>query len=136
MQNLYIIWKYDYNLGIPIIDEQHRTIVSIINSYHYFCSNRIEKSILKPTFITLQQYTKIHFLTEENILSKTNYPEEQNHIKLHTSLKQKMIDIARETISTNDSDIVLNFLKKWWLNHIRIEDMKYSSHVKEEFRIK
>ena len=36
MHNLYIIWEEGYNLGIPIIDEQHRAIVATINTYHYF----------------------------------------------------------------------------------------------------
>ncbi len=34
--DLYIIWHPDNDLGIPIIDEQHRGLVSAINSLHYF----------------------------------------------------------------------------------------------------
>lgn len=35
-------------------------------------------------------------------------------------------------IQEKDFDIVLHFLRKWWLNHIRIEDVKYASYVKEK----
>ena len=43
-----------------------------------------------------------------------------------------MREIAMEVIQEKNFDIVLHFLRKWWLNHIRIEDVKYASHVKEK----
>lgn len=131
MHNLYIIWEEGYNLGIPIIDEQHRAIVSTINTYHYFIVDGKALSALKPTFITLEQYTKTHFTTEENIFEKTKYPEAQKHKKLHADLTTKMRKIAIEAIQDEDFDIVLHFLRKWWLNHIRIEDAKYAPYVKQ-----
>lgn len=130
MHNLYIKWEEGYNLGIPIIDEQHRAIVSTINTYHYFVTSGKARAALKPTFITLEQYTKIHFTTEANFFDLTEYPEAKSHKELHVDLAKKMKEVAMEAIQEKDSDIVLQFLRKWWLNHIRIEDAKYASHVK------
>ena len=89
MHNLYIIWEEGYNLGIPIIDEQHRAIVSTINTYYYFVTDGKAGAALKPTFITLEQYTKTHFMTEEYIFEQTEYPEAMSHRKLHEDLKKK-----------------------------------------------
>lgn len=36
MKNLYITWKPEHALGIPILDEQHRAVVATINSLFYF----------------------------------------------------------------------------------------------------
>lgn len=130
MYDLYIKWDEKYNLGIPIIDEQHRAIVSTINTYHYFFARGNEGAALKLTLITLEQYTMTHFMTEENIFKQTEYPESASHKKLHNYLIKRMRDIAIETIQENDPDILLHFLKEWWLSHIRIEDSKYSPHVK------
>ncbi len=33
--NVFIVWEDKYNVGIPIIDEQHRGIVTTINSLHF-----------------------------------------------------------------------------------------------------
>ena len=33
MSFLYIVWNNEYDFRIPIIDDQHRTLVSIINPY-------------------------------------------------------------------------------------------------------
>jgi len=43
-----------------------------------------------------------------------------------------MREIDREAVQEKDFDIVLHFLRKWWLNHIRIENVKYASHIKEK----
>lgn len=135
MHNLYIVWEEGYNLGIPIIDEQHRAIVSTINTFHYFVTRGMTGTVLKPTLITLEQYTKTHFTTEEYILEQTEYPETINHKKLHIFLTSKMSEIALAVIPENDSDIVLKFLRKWWLNHIRVEDLKYTSHIRDRLEL-
>lgn len=129
--NLYIIWEEGYNLGIPIIDEQHRAIVSTINTYHYFATHGRAEKALKPTFVTLDQYTKTHFMTEESILEEIEYPELASHLELHAELSKSMIEIAKEAVQEEDYDIVLNFLRKWWLRHIRVEDTKYALYLKK-----
>ena len=37
---LYIVWNEKNNIGVPIIDEQHRGIVIAINSLYYFINER------------------------------------------------------------------------------------------------
>ena len=66
---LYIVWNDDSNLGISIIDEQHRAIVSTINSLHYFIQIGHGNEIIKPTMIMLEQYINIHFQTEEALMA-------------------------------------------------------------------
>jgi len=45
-----------------------------------------------------------------------------------------MRNVANEAAQEKDFDIVLQFLRKWWLNHIRVNDVKYASHVKEKLK--
>jgi len=58
---LYIAWKDSYCIGIPIIDEQHRCIVSIINSIYYFVEEHRELDVLESVINMMNQYTVIHF---------------------------------------------------------------------------
>jgi hemerythrin len=129
MYSLYISWNKEYDLGIPIIDEQHRAIVATINTYHYFISSGKAGIALKPTFITLEQYTKIHFMTEENILEQAQYPKIDSHKELHVNLVKKMGDIARKSMRERDFNTMLQFLKEWWLNHIRVKDVQYVPYL-------
>jgi len=39
--NILIVWDSSFNLGIPIVDEQHRGIVSTINSLCFAIQNNM-----------------------------------------------------------------------------------------------
>jgi hemerythrin len=122
---LYIVWNDKNSLGIPIIDEQHRGIVSTINTLHYFVKNGQGNEALSPTLSILEQYTKIHFRIEEALMINAGYPGYHEHVLLHKGLMKKTLAIAQGSKLLKDADAVLNFLKNWWLGHINGEDKKY-----------
>ena len=127
---LYIVWNERNDLGIPIIDEQHRGIVTTINSFHYFIQEGHGIDALKPTLNILEQYTSIHFKTEEALLKEADYKGIEEHILLHEGLIKRTKKIAREATSYRDPEIALKFLRDWWLGHINKEDKKYAPYVK------
>ncbi len=134
-QTIYIVWSENNNLGIPIVDEQHRGIISTINSLHYFMQTGQSGEIIKPILIMLEQYTKIHFKTEESILERVNYPDLENHKKLHNNLLAKTRNFIIELNKSENPAVLLKFLRDWWLTHINIEDKKYASLVKSILNI-
>lgn len=131
---LYIIWQESANLGIPIIDEQHRAIVTTINSLYYFIQEGRGLEALRPTFGVLDQYTRIHFITEEELMRRAGFDGLEEHIALHEELSEKMKTIARESISSKEPELALEFLKKWWLDHINGEDRLYVPAVMKVLR--
>ena len=86
---LYIVWNEKNNIGVPIIDEQHRGIVIAINSLYYFINERRTNKVLQPTLTILKQYTKLHFMTEEKLMKDANYPAVEEHILIHKKLAEK-----------------------------------------------
>jgi hemerythrin len=131
MKGLLIIWRDVNMMEIPIIDEQHRGIVSIINSLHNAIGSKRDSQILEPATEMLVAYTKIHFLTEHDLLEESAYPELPAHDKLHDTLIQEMKKNFYESRKEKDPGIMLDFLKDWWLEHINKEDMLYKKHLKE-----
>ena len=132
MENiLYIIWSDNNKLGIPIIDEQHRGLISTINSLYYSIQTGHGDEIIKPTMIMLQQYIGIHFKTEEALMAEANYPALEEHIVLHKELATKTKKLSFDANANKESDIILNFLKQWWLGHINQEDRKYGPFLKK-----
>ena len=127
--NVFIVWKPEYNLGIPIIDEHHRGIVSIINSLHFGMQNNYVKDILSPIVEMMDDYSRIHFRTEEDFLEKIEYPNVKNHRELHHELSTQSKKLGRDSILDRDSQHYMNFLKQWWINHIRIEDQQFKEHL-------
>ena len=129
MKNMYITWNKENELGIPIIDEQHRGAVATINSLFYFMQDERGLDALRPTLTVLDQYTLIHFETEEAIMKQKGYPDYDAHALLHKELVEKMGHVMREAIAQSDPKVVLTFLKEWWLDHINEQDRKFSTYV-------
>lgn len=134
MKTHLIVWKNINETGIPIIDEQHRGIVSTINSLFYFMRKQRGSYIIAPTIAMLEQYTKVHFLTEESLLELTGYPEMDEHKELHRALIDKMFSISLMSKKTDDPTELLDFLKSWWTGHINMNDKLYTSFVLRELR--
>jgi hemerythrin len=130
-KGLYVVWSDENNLGIPIIDEQHRGIVSTINSLHHFIITGHGQEMIDPIMVTLQQFTNIHFSVEEALMSEARYPDFDEHIKLHRTLIAKTKEVFDEARKNKDPYMVLNFLKEWWLVHINKQDRKYVPFLKK-----
>ena len=127
--NVFIVWKPEFNLGIPIIDEHHRGIVSIINSLHFGMQNRYIKDILAPIIDMMDDYSRIHFQIEEDFLEKIGYPNLVKHRELHHELSSKSKKLGKDSLLDRDSHNYMDFLKQWWINHIRVEDLTFRDHV-------
>jgi len=127
--NVLIVWSSKYDLGIPIIDEQHRGIVSTINSLHFGMQNDYGKSMLSPIVDTMQDYTRIHFQIEENFLEKIDFPTVNKHRELHRELSSQLANAGRDSMLDKDPYQFLVFLKNWWLNHICNEDLIYRNYI-------
>jgi len=127
--NVLIVWNSKYDLGIPIIDEQHRGIVSTINSLHFGMQNNYGKSMLSPIVDTMQDYTRIHFQIEESFLEKIDFPNANKHRELHHELSLQLANAGRNSMLDKDPYQFLVFLKNWWLNHICNEDLIYRDYI-------
>ena len=126
--NLFIIWKPEYNLGIPIIDEQHRGIVTTINSLYFGIQNKYAEEMLAPIIDMMYDYTRIHFQVEESFLEPIDFPEAKKHRDLHNELSSKLTHTARDSAFHKDPYEFLGFMKSWWINHICKEDLIYRDY--------
>ncbi len=124
-QPMYIIWTDNCNLGIPIIDEQHRGIVSTINSLYYFVSQGKGYDALLPTLRIMEQYSILHFETEERIMEQARYPGLERHHRLHCELTNQTKTVLASAALHHEPDKALHFLKDWWLTHINVDDRSY-----------
>lgn len=132
-ETLFIQWHERNETGIALIDEQHKGIVSIINSFYYLmgkgAGNRILYSCVSET---LKNYSRIHFITEERLLEIAGYADLPAHKELHKKLSVEIDRIEYAAIQENDAEPLLEFLKKWWLEHINEQDMHYARVLRKQ----
>jgi len=127
--NILIVWDSSFDLGIPVVDEQHRGIVSTINSLCYAIQNKHGNEMLKPVIGMVVEYTRIHFEIEEDFLRKCGYPDIEKHHQLHEELTQSLSHTSHDSIWNKDPQEFLDFLKKWWINHICKEDRVFCQYL-------
>ena len=77
----------------------------------------------------LRFYVELHFKAEEALMVEAGYPAFEEHITLHRKLAEKTRKLSLNLNKINDPNILLEFLKNWWLNHINKEDKKYAPFV-------
>jgi hemerythrin-like metal-binding protein len=129
---LFIKWQDRNNTGIALIDEQHRGIVSVINSFYYLIGQGVSNPKLYSCVSDIMKnYSRIHFITEEALLEEIGYKDIEKHKELHKKLNQEMERIEHDVLRSNDARLLLNFLKQWWLEHISEQDQRYARFLRE-----
>ncbi len=135
MKTFFIVWSDDLKTGIPILDEQYRGLVSIINSFYYHRSdvNTDIKRVLVPTAEMFKGYVKINFYTIEKLLAQAGYPELEKYKKLHMEVLKKISLVDKKYRAVRDADGLLMFLKNYWLKFIKEDEFSVIHYLKQYY---
>ncbi len=129
----YIEWKAEYDIGIAIIDYQHRKLVNLINDlYDTNQKQDFKEDLLAIIMDELVKYTQYHFTTEENMMEKVNYINLPSHKDTHHHFVER-INFLQSQLLEKKSDIgkdLFEFLRKWLLQHILKEDKDLVYHMR------
>ena len=127
-----IEWTEDLNLGIPLVDADHKVMISLINQLDAGIGDGEAHETIGSILNTLVEYTALHFLREEMVMDACRYPGMEAHIEKHAELTERVVDIQARFFDNRESvavDELLDFLKGWLTNHVLIEDMAYRAHA-------
>ena len=123
-----IEWTKDLETGIPFIDADHKTLVSLVNQTLETIGDPEEQATLGSILNALVEYTEYHFAREERLMELTGYEKFQAHHRLHEHLTDKVYSV-RSRYEGDPTSIqgaeVGEFLKSWLQDHILGEDMRY-----------
>lgn len=124
-------WNESMSIKIPSMDRQHQVLIGYINDLY----DEIEKGgslLVASGIITkLKNYTKFHFLYEEELFDQHGYEEAAEHKQAHVRFIDRLNQL-KEKCKNKDSDInqqLMDFLKNWLNDHILREDMSYSKFL-------
>jgi hemerythrin len=127
-----LLWNSNYSVNNSLLDSQHQRIFILINDLINQLNQHTEEYTLASTLAKLTNYSLEHFEVEEKIFDKTNYPDKENHKKLHALYNLKI----QEFISNKNQDSkdelmkkILEFIQMWWTHHIQGTDKSYSEYI-------
>lgn len=126
-----LIWKKEFESGEPRIDEQHKALFQYANQIKDM--SLLGKDIEKETqmFEKIIQHVLVHFRSEEEILREINYPDLEEHQRIHEGLVE---EIARVRKAFGDGTLgvadVFTFLTDVVIaEHLFHEDVKFFDFI-------
>ncbi|MCW5828877.1 MAG: hemerythrin family protein [Deltaproteobacteria bacterium] len=127
----YIVWRPDFDLGIPVLDQHHHNLVALINDFHLSVNRGLDSELCSTIFSRLREYADYHFKVEEALMAHHGYPESPDHIAEHrlfvNNVGRLEKTFAQDPLLTQQ---VLQYLKQWLEQHILVIDRQLAEHIK------
>ena len=127
----FISWDSKLTVGVKIIDEQHKTLVELVNRLHDAMASGQGKMILGNILSELIGYTQSHFSTEEQLMHDHAYVYALGHEAEHRKLVKDVAEFKQKFDHGNAtlSVAMLNFLCNWLQVHIQESDKRLGEHL-------
>ncbi|MGV2948209.1 bacteriohemerythrin [Acinetobacter sp. F9] len=124
-------WNESYNIGIDVIDKQHRQILDYINALEEIRGTG-QRDRIKEVLNDLIDYTQSHFSFEENLLEQVSYQYLPSHRGIHELFVKRLNDyrLKFEKGESIENDLY-RLLSKWLINHIQHDDQDYVDAVRD-----
>lgn len=102
-----VVFRDEYLVGHPVIDDDHKKLFDIINAIHETIVGG-DSDVCRRLFKSFRQLAADHFTKEEAILKKIGFPELETHSLYHQELLVKAEDAARKCIEMADKKLVID----------------------------
>jgi len=130
-----IDWNNGLSVGVPEIDDDHRSLIALINRLSDAINEEQEADAIEACLGRLEVYTHQHFHREELLMASVNYADITKHVEQHRKFTNQ-IKKFREELLAEGSKLVaektLDLLTNWLINHIVTEDTKLAQLINEE----
>lgn len=90
-------WAPNLSIGVRHIDEQHKTLFEKADMLFEAGKNKQAKEYIGELLEFLDQYTKQHFVDEENYMRSINYPGYEEQKRLMKALPSSWLSFAMNT---------------------------------------
>lgn len=128
-----IEWTPDLSVGVVEVDTQHQELFNRINALMEACSQGKGREHVTQIINFLGEYTITHFSTEEKLMAAHNYPEFDEHKKLHDLFIESFMNLKKKLEDEGPGGHIVietNRVVVTWLNgHIRNVDKKLGAFL-------
>ncbi|RAU22091.1 cyclic nucleotide-binding protein [Paramagnetospirillum kuznetsovii] len=128
-----LVWRDDYSVNIQRIDNHHRRLIQMSNRLIDASRKGKADAEMAEAMDFLMGYAMYHFAEEEALLELYGYPEQPGHAAKHKRLLAQIRELEERLVAESmPADELLAFLHDWIVNHILVEDRRYSAFVNEK----
>ena len=118
-------WKDDYSVNVKLIDDQHKRFFEILKRLTDRLEDKESVETINKTAGELEDYTKLHFMTEEGYFKRFNYGLTKPHIILHEQFLSK-ITYLKNNLGKDNILVHIDEIDRWFVQHICSMDKKFT----------
>ena len=136
-------WKPEYEIGIELIDEQHKELIRRISLFHEACELGVSLDALDALLSFLQSYVSKHFYDEEALQLKYEYPKYSAHKMQHEKLIDDLVEkelktrlqIKKLDLQNDHQELqrifatLIDWLEAWVRHHIAGSDKEVGKYL-------
>lgn len=135
-----MIWKDKYELGVSVVDEQHRELFQRVDAFmkilRYTASWEEKVQRVNETLEFMKVYVVEHFRDEEEYQQRIGYPGYELHKQIHTDMVNYVLQFTEEYEKSGYSEqLMQQFAGKllaWLINHVAAEDQRIATYAIEK----
>ena len=123
-----LIWKEEYNIGVDIIDQEHRRLFKIINKLFRFSDEKNKSQWACQEGIKFfKDHAVKHFTEEEEYMASIHYERLNVHMHIHREFRERTLPALEEELEQSDFspeavDHFLGVCAGWLIGHTLTED--------------
>lgn len=132
-----MLWKAKYELGVPLIDTQHRELFHRVGVFLQTLRSpssweeRVKE--VNQTLDFMKEYVVEHFRDEEAYQRAIAYPGYENHKRIHDQMVDYVSEVSAEYEKQGyDEKLIQQFagrLLTWLINHVAAEDQRIAAYA-------
>lgn len=134
-----LIWKEDYNIGVDIIDQEHRRLFKIINKLFRFSDEKNKSQWACQEGIKFfKEHAVKHFAEEEEYMASVHYERLNVHRHIHNEFRERTLPALEDELEHTGycADSIEHFLgvcAGWLVGHTQMEDRAIAGKVRSRW---
>lgn len=129
-----ISWSPSLEIGVPIIDSQHRELFERAAQFEAAVHAGFTGSRLGEVFGFLAEYARTHFASEERLMGAVGYPGTSEHLREHREFTRRLSLLVPLWDAEGDSTVVVqllrDFIATWLAEHVSSSDQRLGAYVR------
>lgn len=121
-----VTWKDTLSVGVDMIDDQHRTLIELLNQLDERVRVGVAPMVLSGALDRLIWHTAMHFADEEALMKSNSYPMAAAHVTEHYGLVKVAINLQKRLAGSpgelTEGDMM--FMRDWLQHHVQGSDRR------------
>ncbi len=124
-----LVWDDKYNIGVDIIDKEHKRLFKIINKLFAFGEEEKKSQWACQEGVKyFKEHAMKHFKDEEDYMASIDYKEFETHRRIHKEFRENTLPALEQELkltnySPNSVNHFLGVCAGWLIGHTLTEDL-------------